>query len=232
MPSTSALPSRCTRSAMRRSCSSNGRSTSISTTTTSAKRIAFSVSATESFSSFSSMRALRRMPAVSNRRNSRPCHSSITAIVSRVMPASGPVSRRSSPSRRLISVDLPTFGRPTTATRIGRSATSVVVVLLLGGRRVIRQRRTDRIVEIGQSLAVLGRNRDRIAEAQFIGLRRARTGAALALVADDDDRLSGAAHDIGEGAIDRRQAAAHIHQEQNRIGAFERESRFAPPCGR
>ncbi len=33
-------------------------------------------------------------------------------MVSRVMPASGPVSRRSSPSRRLISVDLPTFGRP------------------------------------------------------------------------------------------------------------------------
>ena len=33
-----------------------------------------------------------------------------TAMASRVMPASGPVSRRSSPSRRLISVDLPTFG--------------------------------------------------------------------------------------------------------------------------
>ena len=58
MPITSARPSRSTRSAMRRSCSSNGVCASISTITTSAKRIALSASATESFSSFSSIRAL------------------------------------------------------------------------------------------------------------------------------------------------------------------------------
>ena len=40
------------------------------------------------------------------------------------MPASEPVSRRSSPKSRLISVDLPAFGRPITAMRIGFSGSS------------------------------------------------------------------------------------------------------------
>jgi hypothetical protein len=43
---------------------------------------------------------------------------------SRVVPASGLVSSRSSPSRRLINVDLPALGRPTIATRIGRVSIS------------------------------------------------------------------------------------------------------------
>ena len=74
---TSARPSRSTRSAMRRSCSSNRRSRSISSTTTSAKRIALIASATDSFSSFSSIRGGRRSPAVSCRWNSRPFQSEI-----------------------------------------------------------------------------------------------------------------------------------------------------------
>ncbi len=57
--------------------------------TTSAKRMAWMASATESFSSFSCTRGGRRMPAVSCRRNAWPCHCSSTAMASRVMPASG-----------------------------------------------------------------------------------------------------------------------------------------------
>ena len=48
------------------------------------------------------------------------------------MPASGPVSSRSSPIMRLISVDLPALGRPTMATLSGGSA--ILVVLVLAGR--------------------------------------------------------------------------------------------------
>ena len=87
--------------------------------TTSAKRMARRPSATESFSSFSCTLALRRMPAVSNSLILRPRQSQSTEMESRVMPASGPVSMRSSPISALISVDLPAFGRPTTAMRIG-----------------------------------------------------------------------------------------------------------------
>ena len=116
-----ARPSRSIRSASRRSCSSNLLCASIIRTTTSAKRTARSASDTDSFSSLSSMRERRRRPAVSNTRNSRPFQVTSTAMESRVVPASGLVSKRSSPRRRLIIVDLPAFGRPSTATRIGRA---------------------------------------------------------------------------------------------------------------
>jgi hypothetical protein len=87
--------------------------------TISAKRMARKPSCTDMTSSFSWIRALRRMPAVSNSLRRRPCQSQSTEMESRVMPASGPVKSRSSPIRALISVDLPAFGRPTTAMRIG-----------------------------------------------------------------------------------------------------------------
>jgi hypothetical protein len=87
----------------------------MATTTTSAKRTARSPSATDSFSSFSCTFARRRMPAVSKIRTGVPSQSRATEIASRVIPASGPVSSRSSPSMALTRVDLPALGRPTTA---------------------------------------------------------------------------------------------------------------------
>ncbi len=94
---------------------------SISSTTTSAKRMALMRVGDRELLEL----LLHLRPAAAGRRcrtggSARPCQSRSTAMVSRVMPASGPVSSRSSPSSRLISVDLPEFGRPTTATRIGR----------------------------------------------------------------------------------------------------------------
>ena len=109
---------------MRRSWLSKGTCTSRSTTTTSANFTALRPSETESFSSFSWTLAFLRIPAVSKMRNGVPIQSSVTAIASRVIPASGPVSRRSSPRMALTSVDLPAFGRPTTAIWIGRPAGS------------------------------------------------------------------------------------------------------------
>ena len=117
----SARPSSSTILAILRSCASSPRVASSSSTTTSAKSTARRASATDSRSSLSTTCAFLRMPAVSISRISRlsPSRGSVQsqsiAMESRVMPASGPVSRRSSPSRRLISVDLPAFGRPTIA---------------------------------------------------------------------------------------------------------------------
>ncbi|MNT53073.1 hypothetical protein D3C72_1901420 [compost metagenome] len=108
-----------TRSTSCKSCFSNGMVLSNTMTTVSAKRMERSESATESFSSFSVTLALRRMPAVSNILMVRPRQSHSTEMLSRVMPASGPVNRRSSPRKRLMSVDLPAFGRPMMATRSG-----------------------------------------------------------------------------------------------------------------
>ena len=126
--------------------------------TISAKRIARSVSATASCSSCSSIRARRRKPAVSTSRIARPRHCHSTAIASRVIPGSGPVSSRSSPTRRLTRVDLPTFGRPTIASCSGRS-----LLRLRRASPLLPQRRdiAQPLVELGKPLAVLRRDRHR-----------------------------------------------------------------------
>jgi hypothetical protein len=97
---------------------------SITSRTTSAKVIERMVSPVDSFSSFSLTLAFLRRPAVSTSRTLRPPQSQSTEMESRVMPASGPVSRRCSPIRRLIRVDLPALGRPTMAILIGLSSSS------------------------------------------------------------------------------------------------------------
>ena len=86
-------------------------------------------------SAYRQPKAFRASPRRASGAVVRPCRrcagdvrakSRSTAIASRVIPASGPVTSRSSPSSRLISVDLPVFGRPTTAMRIGFSSVSAV----------------------------------------------------------------------------------------------------------
>ena len=111
-----ARPSRSAKSARRKSCCSNGIAASKRTTTTSANLTARRPSPTLSFSNFSCTLAFLRIPAVSKIRIGVPFQSMRKEIASRVIPASGPVKRRSSPKIWLISVDLPAFGRPTTAT--------------------------------------------------------------------------------------------------------------------
>jgi len=96
----------------------------MTSSTTSAKVIARIESEVDSFSSLSCTLALRRRPAVSTSRMRRPSCSHSMEIESRVIPASGPVSMRSSPIRRLTRVDLPALGRPTMAIWIGLSPSS------------------------------------------------------------------------------------------------------------
>ena len=97
---------------------------SMSSSTTLADSMACSVLTTENFSIASNTRPLRRSPAVSMSSKRCPLRSSGTLIASRVVPGRSNATSRSSPSQVLISVDLPTFGRPATARRIGRLAGS------------------------------------------------------------------------------------------------------------
>ena len=103
-----------------RSCFSKGMVASSRTTTTSAKRMARSESCTRRASP-----ASRRCGRACAFRRCRTASPAGRAIPIRprwyrgVMPASGPVSRRSSPIILLTSVDLPALGRPMMVTRTG-----------------------------------------------------------------------------------------------------------------
>ena len=190
--------------------------------------MASSVSATEAASSLASMRLRRRMPAVSIRRILRPRHCHSTRIESRVMPASGPVSIRSSPTRRLSRVDLPTLGRPTIASIIGRlaasaaSASSTCSTSHVRGVLLVRHRLdvlAERLVQIAQALGMLGRDRDRLAEAQAMRFGQAvLAGAALALVGDQDHLGGALAQPVGEALVERQDAGARVDQEQHDVG--------------
>ena len=102
-------------------------------------------------------------------------------MLSRVMPGSGPVSSRSSPRIRLSSVDLPAFGRPSTAMRRGLRVELAAVLLLAEHERLGRvllvgvdagggrQNFDEGVVKLVEALAVLGGKRDRVAEAEAEG---------------------------------------------------------------
>ena len=143
-------------------------------------------------------------------------------MASRVVPASGAVSSRSSPSSRLTSVDLPAFGRPTMATRIGCGPDGSAAASICAGG-VLGQRRAQRVVEIGQAFVVLGRNRDRVAEAERIGVQPpALAGGAFHLVGDQHGRLAGLAHQLGEHAVDPGRTGARVDHEEDRVGLPDR----------
>ena len=109
------------------------------------------------------------------------------------MPASGPVSRRSSPIRRLIRVDLPALGRPTMASRSGRSRGDLLGLLIalrrirppsVASRHRARRSAVRAPRRVAQALAMLGRERMRLAEPELIGLEAARlAGRPSALLA-------------------------------------------------
>ena len=89
-----------------------------------------------------------------------PSCASAVSIASRVVPATGDTTRRSSPSSRLMIDDLPTFGRPTTATWIVSASSSTPRAAAprrscRGGRRCPcprrPTRRTGRPVRAGRS---------------------------------------------------------------------------------
>jgi hypothetical protein len=78
-------------------------------------------------------------------------------------------------------------------------------------------------VKIVHPLAMLGRDAQRLAQTQRIGLQRAGlAGAALGLVGGQDDMLGPLAQDVGEIFIRRRHADAGVDDEQADIGLVHR----------
>ena len=128
---TGARPSSASRLPIPRSCLASGSVASNKSTTTAARPSEANVSSDESFSRLSWTRERRRSPAVSSSSMARPLNDHSTATESRVIPASGPVITRSSPTKRLTSVDFPTLGRPTIARRNFRSLSPTARVLRL-----------------------------------------------------------------------------------------------------
>ena len=113
----------------------------------------------------SSTLARRRRPAVSMKLKCFPRSRRSESIASRVVPASGATTCRSSPSSRLTSDDLPAFGRPTTATLIAlRSSSSIA-----GGQQL-----APAVEQVAAPLPHAGRRRppDRRSRAVEVVLRR------------------------------------------------------------
>ena len=175
------------------------------------------------------------MPAVSWRRNCRPCQSRSTAMASRVMPASGAgeqplLAEQPVDQRRLAGI------RPADHGDADRAGAAVRPPLRpsrrLRGR--FRQRGAQRVVEIGQALAVLGRDRDRLAETERIGFEPAapRPRVPSLLLATRIDRLAGLAHQIGEGAVGRRQVRRARRSRRRSHRPARSRPRSAPACGR
>ncbi len=65
---------------------------------------------------------------------------------------------------------------------------------------------------------MLGRERDRLAEAQFVGVQNAAAARrALGLVGDEQDRLVDAAQRLREMAVGRRDPGARVDEEHDRV---------------
>ena len=86
---------------------------------------------------------------------------------------------------------------------------------------------------------MFGRYRHGLAQAQRVSLREPRVGGvALGLVDHDDDGRVGAAHQIGEVAVQRRDTGAPVDHHQNQVGAADRDlglgayARFQPVARR
>ena len=112
---TTARPLSKIKPAMWASCSVTPCVASNSNKTTLADSMACKVLTTENFSMASNTLPLRRKPAVSMSSNFCPSRSKGTVMASRVVPGMSKATKRSSPSQVLMRVDLPTLGRPATA---------------------------------------------------------------------------------------------------------------------
>src|SRR5829696_8496606 len=101
-----------------------------------------------------------------------------------------------------------------------RLALAALVVLRLVVFPEIGQ---ERVEELAEALAVLGRERHRLSEPQGERVVGAgRPGAALGFVGDEHHRLAGAAHELDEGLIRRQHPGARVHQEEDDVRLGDR----------
>ncbi len=140
-----------------------------------------------------------------------------TSIASRVVPGGSNATSGSSPSQALISVDLPTLGRPTIATRLrGRAAVGSNRRGGRGRRRMRGHVRRQRLVDQGaDALAVRRRHRMRFAQAQFVELGQLpAVGMPSALLTTARMRRPLTAQALGDVVVVRRQSGAGVERRR------------------
>ncbi len=125
--------------------------------------------------------AFRLTPAVSIARNGRPSSSNRTSTESRVVPGRSETIIRSAWARVLMKVDLPVFGRPTTAIFITASAGLAV--------SDVGQPLVDQLEELVLVAVLMGRDGDRLAPAELVEF--AASGVHLGVSALFITRMTG-----------------------------------------
>ena len=151
-------------------------------------------------------------------------------MASRVVPGTSETTNRSWPSSALTRVDLPTLGRPTMARRIGPVGRSPSPTS--SGPRVLRRAparaaaagpggpsaATIASMQIAHAAPVLGRDREDLAEAELVevGQRDLLLGAGgVHLVDRHEERLLGAAQQVGHRAVHVGEPLAAVHHQHD-----------------
>ena len=160
-------------------------------------------------------RTRRRSPAVSTNRQISPSSSTRLSTGSIVVPATESTTERSSPVSRLSRLDLPTFGRPISATRRGPPPPR------LGGRG--RQGGEHGVEQVAAAPPVQAADRIRLPKPERPQLGRVGLGALVVDLGDrEHDRPVGAAQGAGHHQVGVGGAGAAVDDEQHEIGGGHR----------
>ena len=128
-------------------------------------------------------------------------------MLSRVVPGVSLTMTRSSPRMAFVSIDLPTFGRPTMAmdSAVDGSAT-----------RCLRQHVRDHVHEVADAHAVQRADGDRLAQTELVELDGGLTPElALRLVGDEEHRPVDVSQPVGDVAIGGGQAVLAVDNEEH-----------------
>ena len=149
----------------------------------------------------------------------RPSSSIGVSIASRVVPARSSTITRSWPSSRFTSDDLPTFGRPISASRTGVSSSS--------SDSRLRQPLGDQVEQVAGAEALRGRHGQRIAEAEPVELgRHPGLPEVVDLVGHHQHRQRAAAQLRGQLGVAGPQPGARVHHQHAQVGVGERGARL------
>ena len=109
---------------------------------------------------------------------------------------------------------MPTFGPPQDG-----DADGLVSDL---GRPLARKPRHDLVEQVSRSVAVQRRDRHRVAQPQPVELERLVVPRRIVdLVGRQDHRLAGAAEDVGDLLVSRRDAGLRVHHEDDEVGLLD-----------
>ena len=152
------------------------------------------------------------MPAVSTSSSPRPSTSIGVSIASRVVPAMSETITRSRPRNALTSEDLPTFGRPITASRTRSSSASALLVL--------GQQLDEPVEQVAGAEALGGGDGDRLAQPEAVEVVGEREVARrVDLVRGEHDRQVAAAQHVGDLLVARPQPGAGVDHEQRDLAS-------------